>query len=216
MKLRLVILFSIAAVFCQAQSKTYSVVFLNTNPEAPKIGKDEADKIMQGHMQRRVQLAKEGKLLAAGPFEGGGGLYIMNTTSPEEARSWISDDPGVKASRWIIEILPYIPRHGGVCAVGEKYTMINYAFVRFDVIVSKATAQNYPELLLQHDKFLKEIIAAGNVITEASFGERDGGILVLQGNLEAELIEADPAVQQGLIQFQIKKYYTAKGSFCEE
>jgi uncharacterized protein YciI len=197
-------------------SQDYTVVFLNKNPEADKMSKTEVDKIMEGHTENRERLAKEGKLLAAGPFDGGGGLYIMKTTSVEEAQRWIADDPGIKSNRWIVEVFPYKPRVGGICPVGENYTMTNYTFVRFDAIVSKATAQNFADLVRQHDEYLKQIGQTGNVVTEAVFGEREGGILIMRGDVQRDVFDQDPAVQQGLIQFEIKKFYTAKGSFCEQ
>jgi uncharacterized protein YciI len=210
------ILLSIALDSSAQSNQAYTIVFLNSNPESPQGSKEEVDKIMQGHSEARERLAKEGKLLAAGPFDGGGGIYILKTGSIDEAKGWISTDPGIQAKRWVVDVFPYKPRHGGICPVGEKYTMTNYAFVRFDAIVSKVTAPTYPEIIRQHDNYLKEIIKTGNVVTEAIFGDRDGGILIMKGELQRELIESDPAVQQGLIEFQIKKFYTAKGAFCEE
>ena len=204
------------AVFSLAYSQEYTIVFLNKNPDAGEMSKAEVDKIMEGHSAIRERLAKEGKLLAAGPFEGGGGIYIMKTTSTEEARQWIAEDPGIKSGRWNVEILPYKPRQGGVCPVGENYTMTNYTFVRFDAIVTKTTAHNFADIIRQHDDYLKQIGQSGNVITEAVFGERDGGILIMKGEVPHELFDADPAVQQGLIQFGIKNFYTAKGAFCEQ
>lgn len=203
-----------SSCYCNAQD--YTIVFLNKNPDAGELSKAEVDKIMEGHAANRERLAKEGKLLAAGPFEGGGGLYIMNTTSPDEARQWIADDPGIKSHRWHLEIFPYKPRRGGVCPVGENYTMTNYTLVRFDAIVSKTTAHNFTDIIRQHDDHLKQIAQSGNVVTEAIFGERDGGIIIMKGEVQPELFDSDPAVQQGLIQFQIKKFYTAKGAFCEQ
>ncbi len=198
-----------------AQTARNVIVFLNSNSEAAH-SKEEVEKIMQGHTEVREKLAKEGKLLAAGPFETGGGIYILNTSSEEEARKWLSEDPGIQKKRWLIEVYPYLPRHGGICPVGEKYTMTNYSFVRFDAIVSKSTAQSAPDLMRLHDDFVESIVKKENVITEATFGNNDGGILILRGEIDREVIESDPAVQQGLIQFQIKNFYTAKGTFCEE
>jgi uncharacterized protein YciI len=217
MKYLVLILVSLAAGQTYGQQQqAFTIVFLNKNPDAPQLSKAESDKIMAGHSEKRELLAKEGKLLAAGPFDGGGGLYIMKTTSVEEAGSWIASDPGIMEKRWNVEILPYKPRVGGICPVGENYTMTDYAFVRYDAVVSKSTAQNYPDILRQHDEFLRKISATGNVVTEAVFSDRDGGILIMKGELQRELIESDPAVQQGLMEFQIKKFYTAKGAFCEQ
>lgn len=216
MKVIIAILFLLLCPAGSTLCQPYAIVFLNKNPDAPQLSKEEVDKIMQGHGENRERLVKEGKLLAAGPFDGGGGLYIMKTGLLDEARTWIANDPGIQAKRWNIQVFSYQPRHGGICPVGEKYTMTDYAFVRFDAIVNKSNAQNFSGLIRQHDEYLKKIIATGNVVTEAVFGERDGGILILKGDLQMELIESDPAVQQGLLQVQVKKFYTAKGIFCEQ
>src|SRR6187399_940188 len=122
------------------QEKTYTLIFLNKKTEPEKLPKEQVDKIMEGHMANINRLAKEGKLLVAGPFEGGGGMFILNTTSVEEAKGWLSTDPGVQANRWNIEMQPYTPRIGGACPVGEKYEMTMYSFVRFTTVVSKFTA----------------------------------------------------------------------------
>lgn len=197
------------------QSKTYSFVFLNKKTDAAQLSKEQHDKIMEGHMANINRLAAEGKLIAAGPFEGGGGIFILNTTSVEEATQWLSTDPGVKASRWNIEILPYRPRIGSVCAVSEPYEMVTYQFVRFKVNVDKSTT-DYHKIFYKHDDHIKELQKAGNIVTEGIFGEFDGGLLVLKGELEREVIESDPAVQQGLLELEIKQLWIAKGAFCEK
>ena len=100
--------------------------------------------------------------------------------------------------------------------MGENYEMVHYSFVRFDAIVSKFTAANQGELLSRHNEYLREIIKTGNVVTEAIFGDTDGGILILRGDVDPALIQEDPAVREGLIEPQLKKLYIARGSFCEE
>jgi hypothetical protein len=93
--------------------------------------------------------------------------------------------------------------------------MTQYNFVRFDAIITKSTATNFPEILKRHDDYLKQIGKTGAVVTEAIFGDRDGGILIVRGDLQPEVIESDPAVQEGLLQYQVKRLNIAKGSFCE-
>src|SRR5262249_12321846 len=115
-----------------------------------------------------------------------------------------------------LEILSYQPRTGGVCPVGEEYTMTNYHFIRFTAQEKKSTAVNYPEILRRHDQYIKEQFSkSGNVVTEGEFGN-DGGILILKGDVPREVFENDPGVQEALIQFDIKKLFIAKGSFCEK
>lgn len=199
-----------------AQEKKYTLVFLHKKPDADHLEKDKLEKLMAGHMANIQRLAKEGKLLAAGPFEGGGGIFIFKSPVIEEVKGWVSSDPGVQAQRWNVEYVPYIPRIGGVCPVGEKYEMVHYQFIRFDAVVSKFNAQDFPQIIQQHNDYVKKLASTGNVVTEAIFSERDGGILIMQGELQKEVVELDPAVQEGLMTVEIKKLFIARGSFCEQ
>jgi uncharacterized protein YciI len=194
----------------------YVFVVLNKKADAEKLSDEASKKIMEGHMGNMDKLAKEGKLIAAGPFEGGGGIFIMKTPDVEEAKKWISTDPGIQAKRWNVEVLPFTPRQGQVCAAKEPYEMTFYSFVRFNAVVSKFNAATYPTIIKQHNDYLKEIGKTGNVIIEGIFGENDGGILIMKGEVSTELFETDPGVKEGLIDIQTKKLYIAKGSFCEK
>lgn len=209
----LLILWSICGV---AQQQKYTIVFLNKNSEAPTITKEEGQKIMEGHMANINAMAKAGRLVAAGPFEGGGGLFIMNTISVDSINKWLAPDPGVQAKRWRIEMLPYFPKHGGVCMVNEPYEMTLYSFVRFDAVRSKYTASTYPQIIKEHEDQIKQLSTTGNLITSASFGENEGGIVVMKGEVDKAVFEADPGVQQGLLELTLKKLYIAKGAFCEK
>jgi uncharacterized protein YciI len=211
----------VAVLLCTSafsqEKKSYIFVFLNkkdnSNSELDKAG---VEKLMEGHMANMDRLAKEGKLVAAGPFEGGGGLFILNTTSMTEAKEWISTDPGIQAKRWDVEMYDYTPRVGGICPVSEPYDMTNYSFIRFSAQVSKFTASTYPQIIKKHDEYLKQLVSTGNVITEAIFGPNDGGIMIMKGDVQRAVFESDPGVQEGLIDLTIKKLFIAKGSFCEK
>lgn len=194
----------------------YTIVFLHKKPDAEKISDEERKKIMDGHMANINRLAEEGKLVAAGPFDGGGGVFVMKTSSVAEAQSWVDSDPGVKAKRWNIEILPFTPRQGGICKVSEPYEMTSYSFVRFNVVVSKFNATDFPQIVKKHDDYLKELSKTGNIIGEGIFSERDGGIVIMKGDVQKEVFENDPGVKEGLVELEIKKLYIAKGSFCEK
>jgi uncharacterized protein YciI len=199
-----------------AQPKTYVITFLNKKPDAEKIDKETETRLFEAHMDNINRLASEGKLLAAGPFHDGGGIFILNTTSIDEATEWVNTDPAVRANRWNIEILPYTPRIGAICPVKGEYEMISYTFVRFDAIVEKFTAGNYPTLIQKHDEFLKSLTPKLDVVTEAIFGPNEGGILIVKNELEPSTFANDPAVQQALINAQVRKIYIAKTSFCEK
>lgn len=210
----LVLLINCTAVL--AQEKKYTFVFLNTNSDAPKISREELDNILQAHLSNQDTLVRQGRLLVAGPFQGGGGIFILNTGSDAEARQWLMTDPGIRAKRWNVETFPYTPRVGSVCLVSEPYEMVNYSLIRFDAIVSKYTASTYPQILKKHDEFLNRLAATGNVVAEGIFGSGDAGIIVMKGDVQREVFEADPGVQEGLIELTIRNLYIARGSFCEK
>lgn len=199
-----------------AQQKTYTIVFLNKRADSEKLSAEAGQKLMDGHMANMKRLAKEGKLLAAGPFDGGGGIFIFNTTSQDEAETWLSTDPGVRASRWTIEILPYTPRTGSICPVSEPLEMVSYTFVRFTAIVQKYNASNYPMIIRQHEAFMKKVVDPSDIVTEAIFGPNEGGILIVRSDLPSDAFSIDPGVQQGLLDVQMKKLYIARSSFCEK
>lgn len=216
MKILTVSVLLLVSLVSFSQSNRFTLVFLNSKPDKASLSKEEVDKIMEGHMANINKMAKEGKLLAAGPFEGGGGIFIFRSTSVEEVSGWISEDPGIKAKRWNIEVLTFTIRAGSVCAVGEPYEMTTYHFVRYTPNLSKFTIGDAPLSFKKHDDYLKKIEQSGNVIAEGQFGDRDGGLLIMKGDLQKEVIEFDPAVQEGLLELDFKKLFIAKGSFCEK
>src|SRR5882724_3880219 len=104
-------------------------VFLHHKADKAELPKEQVDKIMDGHMANIQKLAKEGKLLVAGPFEGGGGIFIFNSRSVDEVTQWLNDDPGVKAQRWNVEVQSYRWRVGQPRLVQEPIEMTNYQFI---------------------------------------------------------------------------------------
>jgi uncharacterized protein YciI len=212
----LMTLFCVVAGYCHAQQNQYVFVFLNHKTDSEKLSKEETDKIMKGHMENIARLAQEGKLIAAGPFEGGGGIFVLNTKSVEEGSGWLNTDPGVQAKRWNVEILPFTVRAGGICPAKQPYEMVAYNFVRFKAVVTKSTAPDYPEIFAKHHDYLKQIKATGNVLLDGVFGDYDGGITIIRGDLQQAVIEHDPGVQEGLFSLDIKTLWIAKGSFCEQ
>ena len=124
MRSLLVISLLLVFIAANAQSKIYIFVFLHKKTNAAKISKDSVDRLMKGHLANIERIAKEGKLLAAGPFEEGGGLFILNTASKDEAGEWLKTDPGIQANRWDLEMLQYSPQIGSVCSAKDPMEMV--------------------------------------------------------------------------------------------
>jgi uncharacterized protein YciI len=207
-----IIILSSQCVFAQ----NLVFVFLHHRSDIAEPPKEQLDKIMEGHMANIHNMAKEGKLLVAGPFEGGGGIFIFNSSSIEQVKQWLSNDPGVQANRWNVELQLYYSHTGKPQLMNEPYEMTTYNFVRFVPYVAKFNINDVPELLKKHDDYVKEIGKTGNVVAEGSFGETEGGILLIKGDLNKAVIESDPAVHGGLLEPEIKKLYIARGAFGEK
>jgi uncharacterized protein YciI len=64
--------------------------------------KEETQKLFEGHMSNIGRLAKEGKLVVAGPFmkneRNYRGIYIFNASSIEEAKEFVATDPAVQSN----------------------------------------------------------------------------------------------------------------------
>lgn len=212
---KLLTLFALISFSVNAQDSRM-FMFLNTRLDKPELPKEEVDKMMQGHMNNINKMAKEGNLLAAGPFQGGGGIFIFKASSNSQVMEWLKGDPGVQANRWTLEMFPYTARVGSVCPVGEPYEMVTYSFVRYFPEVGKEEMKVANELMKEHNDYMKRFAARADVITEASFGFLDGGILILKDEPNKAEVEGDPAVASGLLRVEYKKLYIAKGSFCEK
>lgn len=64
--------------------------------------KEETQELFKGHMANIGRLAKEGKLVVAGPFMKNDrnyrGIYIFNASSIEEAKEFVATDPAVQSN----------------------------------------------------------------------------------------------------------------------
>lgn len=194
----------------------FTFVFLNKRTDKEELPKEQLDKIMEGHMANIQRLAKEDKLLVAGPFDGGGGIFVFKSNSVEQVKDWLATDPGVQANRWNIEILSYKPIAGSICKVGEDYEMISYQFLRFWPEIKKYNVSDAPALIDDHQRYWKKYNTNNAVITFASFGGEDGDILITAQPVDENILVNDPSVAKGLMRFDKKTLWIAKGSFCEK
>lgn len=215
-RLSVFVLLLISTLAASAQDYEHIFVFLNSKKDADAMPKEQLDKIMEGHLANIRRLIQEGKMLMAGPFDGGGGIFIFKSNSIDSVRNWLSTDPGIKANRWNLEVFPYIPRHGSACVVSPEAEMVQYEFIRYISTITKFNVQKAGETFKKHDDYIRQIVRTGNVVTEGIFPNRDGGILVMKGDVDRRMIEADPSMSDAVFSIDYKKIWVFKGSFCEE
>ncbi|HTH57285.1 MAG TPA: YciI family protein [Cyclobacteriaceae bacterium] len=209
------IVFCLLVAWGSVSAQPMVIVFLHHKSDKAELPKEQVDKIMEGHFANIKKLAGEGRLLVAGPFEGGGGIFIFNSKSMDEVKEWLKDDPGILNKRWNVEVLPYRSRIGVPQLVKEPYQMVKYNFIRFSSYVVKSNAFDVPQILRKHDDYLSELKKSGNIVAEGIFNDTDGGILIIKGDLDKRVVESDPAVVEGLLGIDVKSWYVAKGAFGE-
>lgn len=86
--------------------KKYIIAFLKKGPYK-SIDSTAADKLQRAHLDNITKLAKEGKLVLAGPFLGNEdlrGIYIFNVETIEEAKKLTQSDPAIHAGILTMEL----------------------------------------------------------------------------------------------------------------
>jgi uncharacterized protein YciI len=88
--------------------KMFVMCILKTGPNDSSIKGKERDDIFAGHFANINNLAEQGKLAVAGPFEKNDrtyrGLYIFNVSTIAEAEKLVVLDPAVKAGIFVPEL----------------------------------------------------------------------------------------------------------------
>jgi uncharacterized protein YciI len=90
--------------------KQYVMAFLKEGPMRHSMDSVTAANLQKAHLRNIMRMAKEGKLIVAGPFMDEGevaGIYIFNVTSIEEARALTATDPAIQAGRLTMELRPW-------------------------------------------------------------------------------------------------------------
>lgn len=203
----------------QAQtSDSLFFVFLNTNPNKEKLSAEKVDSLQAAHLQNIEKLAKEGVLLAAGPFDTGGGLFIITAENIEQANLVLSTDPAIAANRYIIEIYPFSLRINGLCRPKEPYVMVTYQFIR---LKANPAFSGESSQMVENSKVFMENLNNDTdfVVVQGVFDDLNSGILVL--NVETkdeaeEIIIKNPAINERQLDYEIKPLWIADGTFCKK
>ena len=110
--------------------KSYSFVILKKGSVTVD-DEQEKQKLMRGHLDNIMRLADEGKLIVAGPFGKNDlnyrGLFILTTTSTEEALAMLKSDPAIAAGVFDVDVLPWYGAAalGAYLEVQKKITRTN-------------------------------------------------------------------------------------------
>lgn len=221
---RFIILFSMFLLcdnHIQAQKNTGQYfVFLNRNPDRTVISDDSAKKLQAGHMANMEELSKQGKLICAGPFDNGGGIFVIIAGSTSEALEIISGDPTIKTKRFLLECFPLTINSGNICKVEGDIKMVDYQFIRYryNPMAKMPSPVAIQKVFEEHITYLAWLKGQDEkLLFDADFGQWDGGFMLVdqQDAEKANFIaNNDPLVISGVYTQEFRKLWVAQGAFC--
>ena len=111
-----VLLILVQSLNAQYGEGRYTFVFLNTNPDRAELPKEQVDSLQAGHMANINRLVKEKKMISAGPFYTGGGIFLFDTNL-EDTQAILDSDPAIAAGRFKLEVYSFDPMEGKICTL---------------------------------------------------------------------------------------------------
>src|SRR6185295_3946309 len=88
----------------------FQMAILKKGPNWEATKAEERNAILKQHLGNVISMLDSGKAVIAGPFgddTGLAGIFILRSTSPEEAKTWVDNDPAVKAGLFVAEMHPW-------------------------------------------------------------------------------------------------------------
>lgn len=204
----------------------YTFVFLNTNEDRPELPKEQVDSLQAGHMANIGRLVDERKMIAAGPFYGGGGIFLFDTNL-QETQAVLDTDPAIAAGRFKLEVFPFNMEMGKMCPLWdvpeETIEMTTYFIVRytnkFDSDGAYAAKTN--RFTLTHLKKAQRQLEDIEILSDMAFDGNKGQVVIFKGT-ESSMKEYESyfkkhkLVKDGIMDFYLRQLYFPKGVFCEK
>jgi uncharacterized protein YciI len=88
----------------------FQMAIMKKGPKWDTAKDSERGPILQQHQANVLSMYKSGKVAIAGPFGDDtnlAGIFVVRTASADEAKSWVNDDPAVKAGLMAPEFHPW-------------------------------------------------------------------------------------------------------------
>ena len=206
----------------------YSIAFLKKGPKRDGAAQDEAAKIMAGHLAHIREMGKSGKLAIAGPFVEDGdirGVFIFRV-SLEEAKKLASNDPGVKAGYFDVDVQTWWAEKGLGAAFKElceksspeTHTMAQYqfGFLRRGAGWTPEKTPETAKIQEGHMAHLEAMWKAGKMHAAGPMingGDLRGLVIYRVSSLDEAKVfaEQDPAVKAGRLAVDFHPWMIAEG-----
>jgi uncharacterized protein YciI len=194
-------------------------VFLNPNPDAPVLEQYQLNELQKAHLVNVDSLYTHGNLIAAGPFEGDGGLFILVANDFDNAYQLLKSDPVVQADRFITELFPFTIEYGNICEIKNELDMKDYQLVRFIPFpMIFETDVNTDEIKKKHHSYYENINDSIPLLLEGSLGNA-GKILIFNSqdpSVVENIIQQDPLIINRIFAYEIRTLWIARETFCDQ
>jgi uncharacterized protein YciI len=197
----------------------YQLVLLNRAANAPQLDQEAGQKLQEAHMANIRKLAKEGKLVLAGPFLDDTplrGIFVLKTESQTEAAKWTLTDPSVRSNRLVPEIHTWIQTTGTFSRPPDSNPMENYAVVMYVKGDNFGWANGSDPILQRHIEFMRNQRESGKLAAGAPFRDGSGSsaeLLIFATSVEeaTQIVAQDPIVMAGKVKPEVHPWMTQKG-----
>ncbi len=211
----LLINFSLAA----QNPKNMYFVFLNTNPDRTKLPDEELEKLQAAHLTNIDSLYKTGDLIAAGPFNDMGGIFILVANDSTKASQLFNTDPAIQAKRFKMEYFPFKIDAGQICKYKEPAKLRSYGFIRWYQKPDKEIDRvQYERLMDRQYDYFTEIHLRDSMHFAGNFAPLHEGIVLFDLKSEDEIkliFESSPMHNSGVFEYSMRKLWIAEGTFCK-
>jgi len=223
-----VVLFLTTSAFAQTQEKKepefklvqFQMALLRRGPKWEATHTRGSGGTMSEHGKYVMSLLESGKAVIAGPFSDDGdviAVYVLRAGSPEEAKTWVDNDPGVKGGHLVAEMIPWWSED-----IMKKPSMpvkMTTAYLGFLSRGPKWTPEKTPaseELQKAHLANINRLAETKKLVVAGPFGGSGTlrGIFVFRVDSLDEarkLAETDPAVKAGRLAIEMRPWLVPDG-----
>src|SRR5262245_50651057 len=202
---------------------TFYVCLLIKPSDWNESNKAETQRLLSDHLKHVQSLLSNGKGAIAGPFLDDtriAGIFVLNASSPEEARTLEEADPFVKQGGVSVEVLKWWAAKGIMKPVPLGNAKMATYYFTFLKRGPKWTAEKTPEtakIQADHMANINAMAKTGKLVIAGPFenaGDYAGVFVFKVGTLnEAKaLAESDPAVKAGRLVTEVHPWFVAEGS----
>jgi uncharacterized protein YciI len=210
--------------FGQSEHKLvqFQMAIMKKGPALVSTKERERNQIRQQHLANVLSLLESGKAVITGPFDDEtdlAGIFILRASSTAEAKSWVDDDPAVKAGLMVPEMHPWWSEDIFKKANSPlKLNPVFFAFLKKGPNRKDGDDKNpeIQELQKAHIANIQRLAATKKLIVAGPFGDNGDlrGIFVLRvASLKEaqDLCATDPMVKSGRLVVELHPWRIPEG-----